>query len=462
MKSYPSWTPTLRRWLLVAAALATALAAAVVEEDLRGERALERFEKACADEGKPLDFDFYRPAPVPDAENMFRAPALLRFFRSSESDLPEWEAYEKGKPPLAEMSKVMGNWREGKASDYAAIYGILGVPPPGKGAGAADAAGLILERLGAIRGDLDALDAAALERPKAQIAFGNFMLPSFRALRFFCRALTLRAGAEIEVGRGDDAFRDVYASLRLAEGAERFPHHISLLMSNVIATLSLQPLWEGCVRETWSEGQLRAFEALLAGLHPLRELPAAFAAGRAAYAVAYVKDSRQPFWMPDGWWKINVVRFFESHAGGGDPLWTDPALDRIDLGRIEQADARIDALRRSLSPFDWLIRDEVWGTQIAVLAAFEHDQFQLARTACALERYRLRNGRYPADLSALVPSFLAAPPLDVIDGAPLRYRCADGAHFTVSSVGLGGVDERAWPRKAALTGWATKDWAWVQ
>ena len=44
-----------------------------------------------------------------------------------------------------------------------------------------------------------------------------------------------------------------------------------------------------------------------------------------------------------------------------------------------------------------------------------------AAVAVALERYRLANGRWPDDLAALVPKYLAAVPADPFDGKPLRY-----------------------------------------
>ena len=399
MKLYPRWTTTLRRIILALAAAATIVAAGYVEEDWRGERALRRFTRECADEGKPLDYDFYKPAPIPDAENMFRAPLLARFFNSVDADRPAWEAYERGKPPLEKMSEVMGNWRQGRPSDLTKAFAILGnTPQSGPDADPKAAARLILDRLKEIEPDLDGLGSAARQRPQSQIPFGFSLLPSFRALRFFTRALTLRAVAEIELGRNDDAFRDVYASLRLAEGAERFPHHISLLMANVMVSLSLQPFWEGCVKGVWSEGQLEAFQEIFSRIHPLHELPVAFAAGRAAYEAGYVVDSRRQYWMPKGWWKINVVRFFQLHAGGGDPLWFDPAQERVDLASIERADALVAELSHSYSPFDWLIRHEAWGTKITVFTAAEHTQLTLARTACALERYRLVHGTYPACL----------------------------------------------------------------
>jgi hypothetical protein len=88
----------------------------------------------------------------------------------------------------------------------------------------------------------------------------------------------------------------------------------------------------------------------------------------------------------------------------------------------------------------------------------------LARTACALERYRLVHGTYPAGLDSLVPQFLESVPHDVIDGAPLRFECADGSQFRLYSVALSGIDEHSWPRKPAVKGWETKEgyWAWVQ
>lgn len=57
-----------------------------------------------------------------------------------------------------------------------------------------------------------------------------------------------------------------------------------------------------------------------------------------------------------------------------------------------------------------------------------------ARTALALERYRLTHGQYPATLDALVPDILPQVPLDPFDGKPLRY-INDGKRVAVYSVG---------------------------
>ena len=44
-----------------------------------------------------------------------------------------------------------------------------------------------------------------------------------------------------------------------------------------------------------------------------------------------------------------------------------------------------------------------------------------AATACAVERYRLKRGKLPKDLNALVPEFMDKVPIDPFDGKALRY-----------------------------------------
>ncbi len=60
-----------------------------------------------------------------------------------------------------------------------------------------------------------------------------------------------------------------------------------------------------------------------------------------------------------------------------------------------------------------------------------------ARLTVALRRFHLDNGAFPADLQALVPSYLAAVPSDPFDGQPFRYL---PEREIVYAVGLDGVD----------------------
>ena len=62
------------------------------------------------------------------------------------------------------------------------------------------------------------------------------------------------------------------------------------------------------------------------------------------------------------------------------------------------------------------------------------------RGLIAVERYRMRHGRWPARLADVVPEFLDRLPTDPLDGKPLKMaRTSDGV--VVYSVGIDGVDD---------------------
>ena len=95
-----------------------------------------------------------------------------------------------------------------------------------------------------------------------------------------------------------------------------------------------------------------------------------------------------------------------------------------------------------------------WHKAIFVLMRTESLR-EMARTATALQRHRLRHGSLPEILSALVPEFLTSLPIDHMDGKPLRYERRPDGSFTLHSVGedgrdeQGGGDDQFWPRLAA-------------
>ena len=66
---------------------------------------------------------------------------------------------------------------------------------------------------------------------------------------------------------------------------------------------------------------------------------------------------------------------------------------------------------------------------------------RLLVTAIALERCRLNRGAYPESLDPLVPELLSSPPLDFMDGQPLRYRHTQDGHFLLYSVGVDCTDD---------------------
>ena len=92
------------------------------------------------------------------------------------------------------------------------------------------------------------------------------------------------------------------------------------------------------------------------------------------------------------------------------------------------------------------------GVGLAGRAAEAEVRRRLVVTALALERYRGRHGRYPDSLADLVPELLKVPPVDFMDGQPLRYRPTEDGHFVLYSVGLDCVDNGGQMRRPGRRG----------
>ncbi len=75
--------------------------------------------------------------------------------------------------------------------------------------------------------------------------------------------------------------------------------------------------------------------------------------------------------------------------------------------------------------------------RVAELDLRAHAGVDLARTALAIERYRLATGRVPEKLEELVPQYLKEVPIDPFDGNPIRYRRTEPGYLLYSILGDG-------------------------
>jgi len=67
-------------------------------------------------------------------------------------------------------------------------------------------------------------------------------------------------------------------------------------------------------------------------------------------------------------------------------------------------------------------------------------QLRTARTALAVERYRLAEGRLPQSLNDLIPDYFSEIPDDPFNGTPLKFRLLEPG-YVVYSVGDDLTDE---------------------
>ena len=93
-------------------------------------------------------------------------------------------------------------------------------------------------------------------------------------------------------------------------------------------------------------------------------------------------------------------------------------------------------------------------------------QTERSMTLCAvaLQRYALRNGKFPASLNLLVPEFIGSVPIDYFDGEPMKYFLNDDGTVTLYSVGEDGQDNQGNSSlvsgKSGRSIWDRKDAVW--
>lgn len=93
-------------------------------------------------------------------------------------------------------------------------------------------------------------------------------------------------------------------------------------------------------------------------------------------------------------------------------------------------------MRRSILETTARMGDGHADISLAGQAAQAEARRRILITAIALERFRLKHGSYPKSLDALSPDWLETPPIDFMNGKPLRYSLYNNGHFLLYSVGL--------------------------
>ena len=168
--------------------------------------------------------------------------------------------------------------------------------------------------------------------------------------------------------------------------------------------------------------------------------------------------------VPQGWYdleKLNYCRDMQLEVGTG----VDAASKRVFPAELKAgAQAREADLQGSRWPP--ALRHRLL-TQILLPAlgrviqksAAAQTAVDQAAIACALERYRMANGRFPEKLAALTPQVIAALPNDALTGEPYKYRLKDDGRFVLYSVGWNEKDDGGTPGKTLFDD-REGDWVW--
>jgi hypothetical protein len=295
----------------------------------------------------------------------------------------------------------------------------------------------------------------------------EILLPHLATLKRCSLVLRLRALAELENGQSDKALDDIKLSLRLADALKTEPFIITQLVRIAILQITLQPIWEGLATHKWSNAQLVELDSVLKNLNFLVDYQLSVRGQRAMdiKVLYWLEEKRSRYWtiedmlnsddravmnnfgktvevflMPKGWYYqygLNIARLEQNCILPA----ADAAQQTISPKMISQAQTTIDS---SLKPgvFSFFARLFVPALEkYSEKVAYGQNGVSLARTAIALERYRLVNGAYPENLEALAPQFIDQVPHDIIGGQPLKYRHEANGQFILYSIGWNEIDD---------------------
>ncbi|MBW8864048.1 MAG: hypothetical protein JF609_03815 [Verrucomicrobia bacterium] len=293
------------------------------------------------------------------------------------------------------------------------------------------------------------------------------LLPHLAALKRSSQMLQLRAVAELQAGRSDQALADIKLNFRLMEAVRSEPFIISQLVRFAILQLTLQPVYEGLAEHRWSDAQLVELEGELAKLDCLQDYAISIRCEPAAHIklIDYMErdrgrglrlldeldrfDLREDrltfgthvlfYLAPKGWFYQNELRLAQLNQ-----QWNQPMVDatkRVVVPQMAQEHKAAEAKLEG-TPYGFLAQTLLpWLGTYAQKTALAQNAADMARVALALERSRLAHGNYPETLEGLAPQFIATLPHDVIGGGPLKYRRTSDGRFVLYSIGWNEKDD---------------------
>lgn len=314
---------------------------------------------------------------------------------------------------------------------------------------------------------------------------GEMVFPHYESLKAAASVLRLRAIAELDNQQSQSALADIRLILYLADSIRQEPIFWSLRTRLEIVNYAIQPIWEGLARRQWSDDQLLAMERELARLDAVRDYSLVLRSELAwqLESIEYLRAERMAnsidcmcgdpmFWptvayrlSPSGWFhlsKVAVARCYQAALPTTAEL-SQRVLSPSITRRFEEA----AGLERSRywNKGSWLLSFFVPSLEReANTCARTQASVDLARVACALERFRQASGGFPESLNALVPTYLSEIPHDVVNGQPLRYHPTEDGNFLLYSVGWNGEDDGGEPDPPRYFNFGMSkpagDWVW--
>jgi hypothetical protein len=482
---------TLVRFLIALACLAVLLVLWCMFVNRLYKHEWQRCKSELEAQGEHLDFEHFIPPPVDDAKNFAMTPLLKPLFDYTRDPKTKEPIFSNPDPPVKNFRiEIKGSnaalphlnaWQTGNARDLKAWQTYYRASLPSM-AHLQSPAEDVLAVLGKFDAPLNELREAMASRPQSRFPLkyeeGFWMsLPQLPVMQQLEKILALRASAELNLHRSDDAFADVQLGFRLIQAIQDEPILIGGLVRLSMICVLIQPIWEGIASHQWTEQQLKKMQAQLQQMDFLSDFTKSIRMERAnmiamltqfserhdlmeLYLRSEIATGEKPSpkfgYFLNGWFCQNMV--IESRCFQEMILSVDEKNQRVDVKRAIRNKDYVESLRPS--PLTLLAKLAL-PVFSQVVPKYFHTQTYLneAVVACAIERHRLAHGTLPATLDDL---HMTGLPHDIINGEPLHYRVTGEDSYLLYSVGWNEKDDggKIVPKKNGTPDSEQGDWVW--
>jgi hypothetical protein len=321
-------------------------------------------------------------------------------------------------------------------------------------------------------------------------------LPHLAKIKAACQRLQLRACAQLAISQSEGAFKDIELMLNLTDSVKGEPFLITHLVRVAAINLAVQPLWEGLAEHRWSEAQLKMLQTRLLAHNFVADLKRSFAAEKAAgiltadlvkrKGLGYLFEMQgelqgmrsgpasqtlaaAAYWLvPGGWYDMEKVTLCQLHQ-----LLLGKTLDTtnkvVSPRQVALNTRQFERTMQMSGPFGRInaILDHRYLAgmllpalgKVGLKAAVGQTVADQAALSCALERFRIAQGKFPATLQELTPKFISVLPHDVITGEPFKYQLTGDGQYTLYSIGWNEKDDGGVPGNSIFDE-RSGDWVW--
>jgi hypothetical protein len=152
--------------------------------------------------------------------------------------------------------------------------------------------------------------------------------------------------------------------------------------------------------------------------------------------------------LPSGWVDQNLLSYIKYFSELVSAI--NVSEHRFDVQGLTQIETQYS--HQSWTPYNFMALAGVRNV-FGILrgGVMDVELLDEAKVDCALERYRLANGKLPDNLDELTPQFITKIPTNVATGGPLHYQKLADDHYQLFAVGWGEKEDGSnMPGKAAV------------